>query len=179
MRGTGRGRDSPFTAASGTAAVSATTTYLRLGTGTRTAARAYAVTAVELSQASSGAAMNLSFTTASPALLSAIFRYEGAAARIPVITLTVGAGAGRVPATGLTYTFRRLAVGSFAEQPVRGCLRHCDACGPPAIAAICTRRRGSHVAGQQVQPRAGLPLPRSGASYQHGARSSVLPGSRQ
>ena len=109
-------RDSPFTAASGTAAVSATTTYLRLGTGTRTAARAYAVTAVELSQASSGAAMNLSFTTASPALLSAIFRYEGAAARIPVITLTVGAGAGRVPATGLTYTFRRLAVGSFAES---------------------------------------------------------------
>ncbi len=80
--------------------MSATTTYLRLGTGTRTAARAYAVTAVELSQASSGAAMNLSFTTASPALLSAIFRYEGAAARIPVITLTVGQALAGFPLQG-------------------------------------------------------------------------------
>ena len=79
----------------------------------RHAARAYAVTAVELSQAWLGAAVNLSFTTASPALLSAIFRYGGAAARIAVITLTVGALAG-FPLQADVYV-RRLAVGSFAE----------------------------------------------------------------
>ena len=72
----------------------------------------YAVTAVSLSQAASGAPINLSFASAALPLLDGIFHAEGAAG-LPVLTLSVQAGAG---GGLLWHTFSRLSVSSFAEN---------------------------------------------------------------
>ena len=82
-----------------------------LGT-TAGGAPAYAVTAVSLSQAASGAPINLSFASAALPLLDGIFHSEGTAG-IPVLTLSVQAGAG---GGLLWHTFSRLSVSSFAEN---------------------------------------------------------------
>jgi hypothetical protein len=84
-----------------------------MGTGTPS----YAVTAVQLSQEASGAALDLRFTTPSLPLLDGIFRDQGNAVTIGVLTLTVRAGESGHPfATALSYTFSGLSVGSFAED---------------------------------------------------------------
>jgi hypothetical protein len=92
----------PFAAPSGG---SAATAYVSLGGG----APAYAVTAVSLSQAASGAAVRLTFTTSALPLLSGIFQAEEAGAPIPLLTLSVRGG----PVLG--QTFSGLKVSSFAE----------------------------------------------------------------
>jgi hypothetical protein len=80
----------PFAAPSGG---SAATAYVSLGGG----APAYAVTAVSLSQAASGAAVRLTFTTSALPLLSGIFQAEEAGGPV------------------LGQTFSGLKVSSFAE----------------------------------------------------------------
>ncbi|HEX2745510.1 MAG TPA: glycosyltransferase [Streptosporangiaceae bacterium] len=104
-------RVGPFAGLSGPAL--ATKVSVTMGTG----APAYAVTAVRLSQAASGAALDLRFTTPSLPLLDGIFRDQGNAVTIPVLTLTVRSGeSGDRFATALTHTFTGLSVGSFAEN---------------------------------------------------------------
>jgi cellulose synthase/poly-beta-1,6-N-acetylglucosamine synthase-like glycosyltransferase len=104
-------RVGPFAGPSGPAL--ATKVYLNMGTGTP----AYAVTAVQLSQEAAGAALDLRFTTPSLPLLDGIFRDQGNAVTIGVLTLTVRAGeSGHRFATALTHTFSGLSVGSFAEH---------------------------------------------------------------
>jgi hypothetical protein len=71
----------------------------------------YAVTAVTISQAASGAPLDLSFTTSALPLLDGLFQGLGAA--IPVLTLSVRSGARGLL---LTRTFSGLSVGSFAEK---------------------------------------------------------------
>jgi hypothetical protein len=77
------------------------------GTGPST----YAVTAVTLSQAARGTPLDFSLTTSALPLLQSIFRTQGAA--IPVLTLTVRAGAG---GSVLWHTFSGLSVSSFSEN---------------------------------------------------------------
>jgi len=74
-------------------------------------ASSYAVTAVSLSRAASGAPLNLSFTTSAVPLLNRIFQAQRAS--IPALTLSayIGTGAGR-----LKYTFSELRVSAFAEK---------------------------------------------------------------
>src|ERR1039458_3322948 len=104
-------RVGPFAGLSGPAL--ATKVSVTMGTG----APSYAVTAVQLSQTGSHAPLDLRFSTSSLPLLDGIFRDQGAAASIPVLTLSVRAGGGGHPfATALTYTFSGLSVGSFAEN---------------------------------------------------------------
>jgi cellulose synthase/poly-beta-1,6-N-acetylglucosamine synthase-like glycosyltransferase len=104
-------RVGPFAGLSGPAL--ATKVSVTMGTG----APSYAVTAVQLSQAASHSPLDLRFSTSSLPLLDGIFRDQGAAASIPVLTLSVRAGGGGHPfATALTYTFSGLSVGSFAEN---------------------------------------------------------------
>jgi hypothetical protein len=77
----------------------------------------YAVSAVQLTQAASGAPLDLKFTTSSAPLLDTIFHDEGAAAAINDLTLTIRAGGGGQPFDkALTYTFGQLSVGAFAEN---------------------------------------------------------------
>jgi hypothetical protein len=75
------------------------------------------VTAVQLSQGASGGPLDLRFTTPSLPLLDGIFRDQGNAVTIPVLTLTVRSGeSGHRFTTALTHTFTGLSVGSFAEN---------------------------------------------------------------
>ena len=88
-----------------------TTSYVTLG-APGGGGPAYAATAVGISQASSHAPIDLSFTTSAPPLLDTMFQAEGAATDIPVLTLSVHGGGG----SRLTHTFSRLSVSSFAEN---------------------------------------------------------------
>jgi cellulose synthase/poly-beta-1,6-N-acetylglucosamine synthase-like glycosyltransferase len=104
-------RVGPFAGLSGPAL--ATKVSVTMGTG----APSYAVTAVQLFQTASHSPLDLRFSTSSLPLLDGIFRDQGAAASIPVLTLSVRAWGGGHPfATALTYTFSGLSVGSFAEN---------------------------------------------------------------
>jgi hypothetical protein len=104
-------RVGPFARLSGPAL--ATKVYVKMGTGTPS----YAVTAVQLSQEAPGAALDLRFTTPSLPLLDGIFRDQGNAVTIGLLTLTVRAGESGHPFTrALTHTFSGLSVGSFAEN---------------------------------------------------------------
>jgi len=76
-------------------------------------ASSFPVTAVSLSQAAPRGPLNLSFTTSALPLLQGIFQAEGAAAAIPVLTLSVRAGES---ASLLRHTFSGLSVSSFAEN---------------------------------------------------------------
>jgi len=89
----------------GSAAAAAAKSYVSLGGG----APSYAVTAVSLSQAASGAAVRLTFTTSALPLLSGIFQAEGDGAPIRLLTLSVRGG------PVLSHTFSGLKVSSFAE----------------------------------------------------------------
>ena len=62
-------------------------------TGTAGGAPSYPVTGVSLSQAASGAPISLSFASAALPLLDGIFHAQNAATAIPVLTLSVRAGA--------------------------------------------------------------------------------------
>jgi cellulose synthase/poly-beta-1,6-N-acetylglucosamine synthase-like glycosyltransferase len=73
----------------------------------------YPVTGVSLSQAAAGAPINLSFASAALPLLDGIFHAQNAATAIPVLTLSVRAGAN---GGQLWHTFSRLSVSSFAEN---------------------------------------------------------------
>jgi cellulose synthase/poly-beta-1,6-N-acetylglucosamine synthase-like glycosyltransferase len=110
-------RVGPFARLSGSPGALATKAYVKMGAAGTKGAPAYAVTAVELSQAAARAPIDLSFTTSSLPLLAGIFQDEGAADGIPVLTLSVRAAAGGRPfARTLTNTFSRLSVRSFAEN---------------------------------------------------------------
>ena len=98
----------PFAALAGAPTAKASVTLGAAAGGTPT----YAVTAVSLSQAASGAPINLSFASSALPLLDGIFHAEGAAG-IPRLTLSVQAGAGGGP---LWHTFSRLSVSSFEEN---------------------------------------------------------------
>ena len=82
---------------------------VKLGTG----GRSYAVTAVMLSQPSPAAPLQLSFATAAPPLLDAIYRTGGATAGIPALTLSVQASPG---GNRLRHTFSGLTVQAFTQQ---------------------------------------------------------------
>jgi hypothetical protein len=97
----------PLPAAPGSSAAKAYVTLGAAGKG----APSYAVTAVRLSWAASGAPLDLGFTTSSQPLVKEILRDEGVA--VPALTLSVRAGRGG----HLTYTFSELNVSSFAENP--------------------------------------------------------------
>jgi len=73
----------------------------------------YPVTGVSLAQAASGAPISLSFASAALPLLGGIFHAQNAATAIPVLTLSVRAGAN---GGQLGHTFSRLSVSSFAEN---------------------------------------------------------------
>jgi cellulose synthase/poly-beta-1,6-N-acetylglucosamine synthase-like glycosyltransferase len=104
-------RVGPFAGLSGPALT--TKVYVTMGTG----APSYPVTAVLLAQAAPGGPLDLRFTTPSLPLLDGIFRDQGNAVTIPVVTLTVRSGeSGHRFATALTHTFTGLSVGSFAEN---------------------------------------------------------------
>jgi hypothetical protein len=104
-------RVGPFAGLSGPAL--ATKVDVDMGAGTPS----YAVTAVQLSEAAPGAPLHLRFSTPSLPLLDGIFKDQGNAATIGVLTLTVRAGENGHPfATALTHTFSGLSVGSFAEN---------------------------------------------------------------
>ena len=86
------------------------TAYLTLGGGTPS----YAVTAVSLSQTAPHAPLGLTFTTSALPLLKGIFQGRGTG--LPVLTLSVRAGAG---GTLLWHTFSGLSISSFAETRSR------------------------------------------------------------
>ncbi len=103
--------------------VSATKVHVSRGAASTRGAPSSAVTAVHVFQAASHAPLYLRFTTSSVPLLDGIFRDQGAAVSIPVLTLSVRAGVGRRPfTTALTHTFSALSVGSFAENNLSGSL---------------------------------------------------------
>ena len=81
--------------------------------GHRRRTPSYPVTGVSLSQAASGAPINLSFASAALPLLDRIFHAQGAGAAIPVLTLSVRAGAN---GGQLRHTFSQLSISSFAEN---------------------------------------------------------------
>jgi cellulose synthase/poly-beta-1,6-N-acetylglucosamine synthase-like glycosyltransferase len=107
-------RVGPFAGLSGlSGSALATKVYVTMGAG----APSYPVTAVQFSQAASGGPLDLRFTTPSLPLLDGIFRDQGNAVTIPVLTLTVRSGESGHPfAAALTHTFTGLSVGSFAEN---------------------------------------------------------------
>jgi hypothetical protein len=76
------------------------------------AAPSHPVTAVRLTEAAPGAPLGLGFATSSLPVIEGIMRYQGAAAAIPALTLSVRAG-GR---DQLTCTFSGLGISSFAEN---------------------------------------------------------------
>ena len=113
-------RVGPF---AGTPGTQATTAYLNTPATGMTGASAAAVTAVQVSQAAAHAPLHLSFTTSSLPLLNGIFQYQGAAAGIPVVRLSVRAGGvGSPSGAALAYTFPSLRVASFAENNLSGAL---------------------------------------------------------
>ncbi len=77
------------------------------------------LTAFRISQKAPGDPLRISFTTSSLPLLNQMFRSQGAAGGIPVLTLSVGAGKGTAP---VKYTFSSLTVGSFTEDNPSGAL---------------------------------------------------------
>ena len=98
------------------------------GTSGTPAAKAYAatpgtssaeLTAFRISQKAPGDPLRISFTTSSLPLLNQMFRSQGAAGGIPVLTLSAGAGKGTAP---VKYTFSSLTVGSFTEDTASGAL---------------------------------------------------------
>jgi cellulose synthase/poly-beta-1,6-N-acetylglucosamine synthase-like glycosyltransferase len=101
-------RTGPF-AASGGRGKRTARVYLSTGNG----APSYAVTAVSLAQAAPGAPLDLGFTTSALPLLDGIFQAEGAGGAIPVLTLSVRAGAGGSP---VRFTFSGLSVSSVTEK---------------------------------------------------------------
>ena len=116
-------RIGPFAGLPGASGTPATKVSVNMDSAGSKGTSSYAVTAVQLSQAASGAAIDLSFTTLSLPLLDGIFRDQGAAVNIPKLTLSVLTGGGARPyATALTYTFSTLTVGSFAENNLSGAL---------------------------------------------------------
>jgi len=111
-------RAGPFAALPGISSARATSGSVRISRAGGNPAPAYAVTAVQFTQAAASAPVDLSFTTSSRPLLHAIHGYtDRAASRIPVLTLSVRvSSAGGQPATTVTDTFSGLSVGSFAEN---------------------------------------------------------------
>ena len=98
------------------------------GASGTSAARAYAatpgtspaeLTAFRISQKAPGDPLRISFTTSSLPLLNQMFRSQGAAGGIPLLTLSAGAGKGAAP---VKYTFSSLTVGSFTEDTASGAL---------------------------------------------------------
>jgi cellulose synthase/poly-beta-1,6-N-acetylglucosamine synthase-like glycosyltransferase len=98
------------------------------GTSGTSAAKAYAatpgtspaeLTAFRISQQAPGDPLRISFTTSSLPLLNQMFRSQGAAGGIPLLTLSAGAGKGTAP---VKYTFSSLTVGSFTEDTASGAL---------------------------------------------------------
>jgi cellulose synthase/poly-beta-1,6-N-acetylglucosamine synthase-like glycosyltransferase len=114
----------PFAGLSGPSAASGTKASVRVGSGGGNGTSSYAVTGVEVSQVAPGAPLDVSFTTSSLPLLDEIFRDKGAAAGLPVLTLSVrNQGSARLPASALKCNFSRLSVSSFAENlsgPISG-----------------------------------------------------------
>jgi cellulose synthase/poly-beta-1,6-N-acetylglucosamine synthase-like glycosyltransferase len=98
----------PFAAGGGRSGTPATA-YVAMGTGSPS----YAVTAVSLTQTAPDAPFGLSFTSSAQPLIQEIF--QGRAAGIPVLTLSVRAGAGG----GLRHTFSGLSVSALAEHRSR------------------------------------------------------------
>ena len=113
-------RTGPFAGAS---AAQATTVFVNTpATGMRAASSA-AVTAAQLSQAAPRAPLHLGFTTSSLPLLDGLFRDQSTAVSMPVLRLSIRAGAGgHQSGRALTYTFSALKVGSFAENSLSGVL---------------------------------------------------------
>jgi hypothetical protein len=97
-------RAGPF---SGSARMSAAKAYVNMGVG----APSYAVTAVSLSQAASGAPLDLRFTTSALPLLEGIF--QGRDVGIPELTLSLRA---RADGDLVRYTFSKLGVSFLAEK---------------------------------------------------------------
>jgi len=92
-------------------------TYIRISSETGNEGPDYAVTAVQLTQAATGAPIDLSFTSPSLPLLNSIFQAQDTAVRIPALRLWARARAdGHRSGTVLTGTFSGLSVGSFAEN---------------------------------------------------------------
>jgi cellulose synthase/poly-beta-1,6-N-acetylglucosamine synthase-like glycosyltransferase len=100
-------RVGPFAPLPDLSPASATKVDVTIGTG----APAYAVTAVTVSQAATGAPLDLGFSTSSLPLLAGIFQGQSAAG-IAALTLSVRAD----PGARLTHTFSGLSVSSFAED---------------------------------------------------------------
>ncbi len=104
-------RVGPFAGASGTSAAKA----YAATPGTSPAE----LTAFRISQKAPGDPLRISFTTSSLPLLNQMFRSQGAAGGIPLLTLSAGAGKGATP---VKYTFSSLTVGSFTEDTASGAL---------------------------------------------------------
>jgi len=111
-------RAGPFAALPVSSRALATRTSVRIRQAAGNLAPACAVTSVQLTQAAAGAPLDLSLTTTSRVLLRVIHGYaEGAAARIPVLTLSVRSrSAGAQSAATLTDIFSGLSVSAFAEN---------------------------------------------------------------
>ena len=93
------------------------TTYIRISHAGRNPAPGYAVTDVQVAQATVGAPLDLTLTSSSLPLLNSIFQAQDTAARISALRLSVRATAdGHRSGTALTDTFSGLSVGSFAEN---------------------------------------------------------------
>ena len=112
----------PFAALPVSSRALATRTWVRIRQAAGSLAPDCAVTSVQLTQAAAGAPLDLSLTTTSRVLLREIHGYaEGAAARIPVLTLSVRSrSAGAQSAATLTDIFSGLSVGTFAENLLSG-----------------------------------------------------------
>jgi hypothetical protein len=92
--------------------------YVKVGISGQTWTSAHGVAAVDISQTTARAPIDLRFSTSSLPLLSAIFRDQGAAADILALRLSVRDRArGRRFATVLTDAFYGVSVGSFTDNP--------------------------------------------------------------
>ena len=96
----------PFAALPGKATAQASVTLGR-------SSRSYRVSTVSLAQGVAGAPLTLTFTTSALPLLDRIFQVEGAAGRIPALTLSVQDGTADAP---LNQRLTKLTVGAFAEK---------------------------------------------------------------
>jgi hypothetical protein len=111
-------RTGPFAPLIGRTAAPAATAYATLHRH-GTAAAAYPLTGVTLTQAAPHAPLDLRLTTTAVPLLEGIFRGQQPAV-IPALTLSVRTGRGSgLPPTVLAYTFVRLSVSSLAEHRSR------------------------------------------------------------
>jgi len=107
----------PFAPKSTPSGASQASAYVAIGASHRAGMPTHLVMAVELSEAQPGGPVELSFTTSSLSLLDGIFRDEGAAVGVPVLTLSVrDRSRGRPSAAALKDTFSRLSVLSFRED---------------------------------------------------------------